>query len=78
MKVQIGKRYCEERQKLIEGINSGNAEVIKTRAERNRCYLCQSRIVPGCEMRTVVIKRSVGDSVGYRFLHEGCYISVSR
>ena len=77
MAVEIGRRYYEERQKLIDIVNSGNAEVVKTRAERNRCYLCMSRIAPGSEMRVVLVKGSVGrESIGYRFLHDGCYKSI--
>ena len=77
MKVQIGRRYYEERERLVDSINNGNSEVIKTRAERNRCYLCRSRIVTWAKMRVVVIEGSVSrESIGYRFLHEGCYRSV--
>ena len=76
----VGIKYRENRRRLIRMINRNDEilEVNRDFALGNRCYLCQSKIADGSEMRRLEEQGNIrGIEITTKYtIHEKCYQSI--
>ncbi|PIN89716.1 hypothetical protein COU61_03010 [Candidatus Pacearchaeota archaeon CG10_big_fil_rev_8_21_14_0_10_35_13] len=75
MEVVIGKRYNEEKERLISMLGDDKLLVTKPKDDDGRycCYFCVRRIPPG---EALMAEEIINSGIDANYLHRGCYEKI--